>query len=308
MKSDKSKEMKTFKIMSKHKKYIIMIAIGLALTLSLIITIWLPEDHWGTVVLNIFAMIGSGVLCSAIVSWIIERNNDKVLDIAHQRQREFFFHSLQVDIDRLIVFELRNLSEYVLLTEEGIKKSERNEWSRKIIIKKLQNYVDQITNSIETLYQSPRVFDDTYFEQVNQRNKLAFNTLVYYRYLDSTLKLLLGESNLYFINGVLTEEQAKDYIEQYKAEVADEKEKIVAWWSDYTEKEIKHRMDEQFTFLESKKSYEMNQLYAEFEEKLKTQEYDLKKWQTELLRQQKEKLTADFEWKFEEQKQYYIKT
>ena len=216
MKSDKSKEMKTFKIMSKHKKYIIMIAVGLALTLSLIITIWLPEDHWGTVVLNIFAMIGSGVLCSAIVSWIIERNNDKVLDIAHQRQREFFFHSLQVDIDRLIVFELRNLSEYVLLTEEGIKKSERNEWSRKIIIKKLQNYVDQITNSIETLYQSPRVFDDTYFEQVNQRNKLAFNTLVYYRYLDSTLKLLLGESNLYFINGVLTEEQAKgiQYMQQ----------------------------------------------------------------------------------------------
>ena len=36
------------------------------------------------------------------------------------------------------------------------------------------------------------------------------------------------------------------------------------------------------------------------------QETELKKWNSESLRQQEEKLTADFKWKLEEQKQHYM--
>ncbi len=103
----------------------------------------------------------------------------------------------------------------------------------------------------------------------------------------------------------------KAYLEQYKSETEEEKEQIVAWWKNFSEeervREVKRRLDEQFTFLESKKNYEMGKLYDEFTEKLTNQEYELKKWQAELLRQQKEKLIADYEWKLEAQKQHYAK-
>lgn len=98
----------------------------------------------------------------------------------------------------------------------------------------------------------------------------------------------------------------KNYIEEYKASVEQEKKQNEQWWKDYTEKEIQHRIGEQFTYLEAKKTYEMGQLYEEFNKKLQTQEYELKKWQGESLRQQKEQLTADFEWKLQEQKQHYM--
>ena len=210
MKRNKSKEVQSLKITNKHDKYIAMVVIGVILTLSLIVTLWLPENHWSVVAFNILAMLGSGVLCSAIVSWIIEWNNDKTLDKEHQRQREFFFRSLQSGIDTLIVFELLNLSGFVLLKNEGIRKSQQKKWSRQAIVAHLQEYVDQIINSIEVFCQHPKTTDSTYFDKIIERNNLAFkNTGGYYRYLDTTLSMLLSESNIYFINGVLTEQQIK---------------------------------------------------------------------------------------------------
>ncbi len=83
----------------------------------------------------------------------------------------------------------------------------------------------------------------------------------------------------------------KNYIEEYKAQVVVEKEEIVAWWKD----EVQRCLSEQKIDLDAKKD----------EEKVK-QEYELKKWNFESLRQQEEKLTADFKWKLEEQKQHYM--
>ena len=57
------------------KKYFWMIAVGFVLTISFIATIWL-KGVWDTI-FNIVAMIGSGILCSAVVSYIIEISNNK---------------------------------------------------------------------------------------------------------------------------------------------------------------------------------------------------------------------------------------
>ena len=83
----------------------------------------------------------------------------------------------------------------------------------------------------------------------------------------------------------------KNYIEEYKAQVVVEKEEIVAWWKD----EVQRCLSEQKVDLDAKKDEEMVK-----------QEYELKKWNFESLRQQEEKLTADFKWKLEEQKQHYM--
>ena len=52
----------------------------------------------------------------------------------------------------------------------------------------------------------------------------------------------------------------------------------------------------------------MGQVYDEFNEKLMVQAREFKKWQAESLRQQEEKLTADYEWKMEEQRRHYTES
>lgn len=81
----------------------------------------------------------------------------------------------------------------------------------------------------------------------------------------------------------------KEYLEEYKKEAAEDKEQAVNWW-------------------EQKYNTEVDFLNTDYTKKLTTQEYELKKWQAESLRQMKEKLTADYEWKLEEQKQHYMES
>ncbi len=101
----------------------------------------------------------------------------------------------------------------------------------------------------------------------------------------------------------------KDYLEKFKKEKEEEKEKIIEWWKEHTEKTVKEAVkaaiDEQFIFMKAEKDAELKKIYEEMQEKLLRQEFDLKSWQAESVRQVKEKLTADYEWKLEEQKQHF---
>lgn len=83
----------------------------------------------------------------------------------------------------------------------------------------------------------------------------------------------------------------KNYIEEYKAQVVVEKEEIATWWKS----EVQRSLEEQKYKFEAQKNQDMVK-----------QEYELKKWNFESLRQQEEKLTANFKWKLEEQKQHYM--
>ena len=81
----------------------------------------------------------------------------------------------------------------------------------------------------------------------------------------------------------------KDYVEQYKLEAKDERDKIEAWWENHCEKTL-------------------GKLEAELEKYKRdhvTQEYDFRAWQAESVRQVTEQLTAHYEWKLEEQKKHY---
>lgn len=69
------------------KKYIIMMVSGIVLTLLLFCTIWV-SSCWD-IVFNVFAMLGSGVFCSAIVSLIVEQNNERREKQRKQEQRDF---------------------------------------------------------------------------------------------------------------------------------------------------------------------------------------------------------------------------
>lgn len=101
----------------------------------------------------------------------------------------------------------------------------------------------------------------------------------------------------------------KDYLEQFKQEKEAEKEKVIEWWKQHTDKtvmeSVKAAIDEQYIFMKQQKDEELKKIYDDMSEKLRKQEYALKAWQAESVRQVKEKLTADYEWKLEEQRQHY---
>ena len=225
----------------------------------------------------------------------MQKSNKKVYDRIDMAELTYnvlkqapFFQEKQADILRWLVDDI--FHRYTLL--DDIYYEEYYRKMREFFIN--LDLDDEKKKFLETSY----CYDE--FCNILERDYFGFWNFLIEKYKTSNKRIKAAEHKC---NEDIS--AIKDYIEQYKAEVAEEKDKIVAWWKDYTEKEIQHRIDEQFTFLESKKSYEMKQLYNEFEEKLKTQENDLRKWQIESLRQQKEKLTADFEWKFKEQKRRY---
>ncbi len=143
------------------------------------------------------------------------------------------------------------------------------------------------------------------FNNIIERSYFGFWNFLIEKYKTSNKRIKAAEHkcNLDIL-------KIKEYLEQFKQESQEEKDKIVDWWKNYceehTEKEAKRRADEQFIFLESKKTEELKALYDEFQAKLTKQEYELKSWQAESVRQVKEKLTADYNWKLEEQKQHYM--
>ncbi len=104
----------------------------------------------------------------------------------------------------------------------------------------------------------------------------------------------------------------KDYLEEYKKEAAEEKEKLNSWWEQHSEeekeKEAQKRLTDQYNDLEQKKREEINKIYEDFHEKITKQEYELKKWQSESLQEERERIQKEYEWKLEEQKQFYIKS
>lgn len=202
-----------------------------------------------------------------------------------------FFHEKQDEILRWIIDDI--FHRYTLLEDKYYEEYYKR--MREFFIN--LNLTDEQKEKLKVSY----CYDE--FCNILERDYFGFWNFLIDKYKTSNKRIKAAEHKCN--EDILA---IKDYIEQYKRQVETEKKAIEDWWKDYTEKEIQHRIDEQFTFLESKKNYEMGKLYEEFNKKLMTQEYELKKWQTESLRQQKEKLTADYEWKLEEQKRHYMQS
>ncbi len=81
----------------------------------------------------------------------------------------------------------------------------------------------------------------------------------------------------------------KEYLEQYKIEAKEERDKLQSWWENHCRETLENLEKE----------------HQELKDEHIRQEYALKAWQAESVKQATEKLTADYEWKLEAQKQHY---
>lgn len=81
----------------------------------------------------------------------------------------------------------------------------------------------------------------------------------------------------------------KEYLEQYKIEAKEERDNLQSWWENHCKETLENLEKE----------------HQELKDEHIRQEYALKAWQAESVKQTTEKLTADYEWKLEAQKQHY---
>ena len=191
------------------KKYFWMIAVGFVLTISFIATIWL-KGVWDTI-FNIVAMIGSGILCSAVVSYIIEISNNKRDEKLKQEQQKYILSSAKDSLLWLFSLEYKNLSEYLTLSDTTNKfKTNKTELEVKEILNEVSNYLSQITNNASICFQFTNVIDSNYLTRIKRRDDLAFkNNLPYYEKLNKELLKIIEDSNYYYTTEIFTKEQLK---------------------------------------------------------------------------------------------------
>lgn len=105
--------------------------------------------------------------------------------------------------------------------------------------------------------------------------------------------------------------QIHEYWDNYSKEKEQEKKDIVAWWNKHYEEDIEKQKEivawwNKHYDEDMQEQKEIMQQQAEsYEEKMTNQEYDLKAWQAESVRQVTEKITADYEWKLQEQQRHW---
>lgn len=187
------------------KKYFFMFILGLLATFSFIFTIWADEET--DIVLNIIAMIGSGIFCSALVSLIIEQSNKKRELQRKQDEQKFILSSVKDILISITKSELRYLSEYVLF-ENNSAKTIKRDLSFPLQIKNVTKYLTDIINS---LYKNTSVvIDENYLKKQKRKRDLAYGMLLpYYRTLNHSLLKVIEDSPFYYINGNLSEDTIK---------------------------------------------------------------------------------------------------
>ena len=147
------------------------------------------------IILNIIAMIGSGVLCSTIVSLFLERKSEN----EKKKQSAFILEGIKNRLRFLLLWELNALSSYAILTKPNSTKiTQKSKLTLKDSISKINELLENITKNIESVYQYSNVIDAEYMEKLKIKNNLAFGTsLPYYKDLLSKISDLLINSNNY---------------------------------------------------------------------------------------------------------------
>lgn len=180
--------------------YIIMLVAGFLATFSYVGTIW--ASNAGDIILNIFAMLGSGIFCSGIVSLIVEKAGKK-------RQREFLLFKFVGILSILIREELLYLSSlYVLDIKEENKETVEVDISYKEAVNKILSYLGElIKKEPEETKQAPT---SPKFTVQYGKMKDAYgygHTLSYYNSLIVALSELTANESLFLIEGVFTEDE-----------------------------------------------------------------------------------------------------
>ena len=166
----KSKRITKEKILKSNKcAYKVLIVIGSLMTISYIGAIWANDVC--KVILNIVAMIGSGVLCSALVSLFLELKSEK----EKKKQSSFILEGIKSRLKFILIWEIKVLSAYsILIKPDSQKRTKKYKLALTNAIVKIKEILESITQNTENIYQYSSNMDFEYMNKIKRKNTLTF--------------------------------------------------------------------------------------------------------------------------------------
>lgn len=151
-----------------------------------------------------------GILCSTIVSWIIDEQNKQKEKRDREEQRKYIFSSAKNIFIRLFERELYEISNYY--AKHRIKHSVG--WIKEEInLQEMSEKLVWLLNEIEIAEEDEQKEDilvitvESMRRDEDKKNKLVKNNEFYYRSLHQALSELSTFYSTYMIAGILNEEQ-----------------------------------------------------------------------------------------------------
>ena len=182
------------------KSYFWLLIIGLLLTVTYVSVIWVDDAVVATI-LNILAMLGSGIFCSAIVSLIFEINNSRRDEKERKIKRTYILNSICNSINAIILREIMYSSRFCLEfnTDRRINKTP-------ITIKKA------IEKTLTFFNETIDIYGSNKFR--NEEEKVEFHFCRFcksgsteYKELLEEIKEIASKSHIYLMDGTLSTSQ-----------------------------------------------------------------------------------------------------
>ena len=191
------------------EKYGKMCAISFALMSMVFIKPCIQNcSVWLTALCDFVVMIGSGIFCSTVVSWIIDLQNKKKQEHEREEQRKYILASVRNSYIRVFERELKEVasyySKYIL--------EQKTDWIKgDLSILEIKEKVLCLLENIAKAEVEERESHTITVETINRndikRKMLSINNHFYYTQLHKNVEELSAYYDWFLISNILTEEK-----------------------------------------------------------------------------------------------------
>ena len=187
--------------------YIVVLISSFLLTAAMFVKACDCTTNLGALLCDFIAMIGGGVFCSTLVSWLIEKQNRAKEARNRDEQRKFVFASARNSFIRLFERELVEISTYYA---EYLSKSEVKWKKEEITLPQIGEKLVWLLNQIEAAENAEKEAEvliisvESMKQDEEKKRHLVTSNKVYYKSLHQILTELSTFYNTYFIAGLIT--------------------------------------------------------------------------------------------------------
>ena len=166
-----------------------------------------PGVNFCSTFLDFVVMIGNGVFCSIIISWLIDEQNKAKEKRVQDEQRKYIFSTIKNNYIRIFERELKELSVYY---DKHLANGDV-EWCKEdISIKEIAQkilWLLQVIEKTEAEDDSHTITTSTIKQSEDKRKMLSSNNRIYYNQLYQNLNDIAVNYNWFYVSNILSEEQ-----------------------------------------------------------------------------------------------------
>lgn len=184
------------------KTYFWLLIIGVLLTIAYVSVIWVDDKVLATI-LNILAMLGSGIFCSAIVSLVFEINNSRRDEKERKIKRTYILNDIYNSTNAIILREIMYSSRFCLEFNND-RKINKTPISVKNAIDKTLTFFNETID----IYCSNKLTSET----IKEKNEVHLGRVCKlgsseYKKLLEEIKEIVSKSHIFLMDGTLSTAQ-----------------------------------------------------------------------------------------------------